>query len=154
MMNLDEELAIHESPWRGRLISLSVIAVIGIVAAVLAYAFFFRATSEKTRATEDITVGRATISANLVVSGKADAQLISDLSFRTSGRVDGVNVKVGDPVHKGDVLASLEAADLSNGVASARAGLGQAQARLDQLVQGATDAELAAAGGKVVSAQQ
>ena len=153
-MNLDEELAIHENPWRGRLITLGVLAVVGVVVGVLVYAFFFRSTSEKARATEDLTVGRATINANLIVSGTADAQLISDLTFRTSGRVNAVGIKVGDTVHKGDVLASLEAEDLSNGVASAGASLGQAQARLDQLVEGATKAELAAAEQQVVSAKQ
>ncbi len=126
-MNLDEELAIYENPWRGRLISLSVLAVIGIVIAVLMYAFLFRESSEKARATEDIPVVRGTINANLVVSGTADAQLISDLSFRTSGRVNAVGVKVGDTVHKGDVLASLDSDDLANGVASAGASLGQAR---------------------------
>jgi RND family efflux transporter MFP subunit len=152
-MNLDEELTIRESPWRGRLITMGVLAIVATVVGVLIYAFFFRPSSVKTRPTEDIQVGRATINANLVVSGTADAQLISDLSFRTSGRVDTVGVKVGDVVHKGDVLASLESADLDNGIASARAGLGQAQARLDNLVEGATAAELASADQQVVSAQ-
>ncbi len=153
-MNLDEELVIHESPWRGRFITLAVLAVIGIVIGGLTYALFFRDAEEEARATEDITVGRATINANLIVSGTADAQLISDLGFRTSGRVSGVNIKVGDAVRKGDVLASLEADDLSNGVASAGASLGQAKARLDQLVEGATDADLAAANQQIVSARE
>ncbi len=153
-MNLDEELSIQESPWRGRLITAGVIGVAALVVGVLAYAFFFRESPEEARATEDLTVGLATINANLIVSGTADAQLISDLGFRTSGRVNAVSIKVGDTVRQGDVLASLEADDLTNGVASAQASLGQAQARLDQLVEGATDAELAAARQQVVSARE
>lgn len=153
-MTLDEELSIQESPWRGRLITIGVIAVVALVIGGLAYAFFFREPAEEARATEDLTVGRATINANLIVSGTADAQLISDLAFRSSGRVSAVGIKVGDTVRVGDVLASLEADDLENGVASAQASLGQAQAMLDQLVEGATDAELAAARQQVVSARE
>ena len=44
----------------------------------------------------------------------AEAQLISDLSFRQSGRVDEVNVKVGDVIRRGDVLAAMEAMKNSN----------------------------------------
>ena len=152
-MNLDEELIIQESRWRGRLITLGVLAAAGVVVGVLAYAFFFRSEGEKARPTEDLVVGRATINANLIISGTADAQLISDLSFRTSGTVDSVNVKVGDTVHRGDVLASLESDDLANGVASAQANLALAQARLAALLEGATDAELAAADQSVVNAE-
>jgi RND family efflux transporter MFP subunit len=153
-MNPDDDFTIQESPWRGRLISLGLLGVLAVVIGVLVYAFFLRESTETARATEDLTVGRATINANLIVSGTADAQLISDLGFRTSGRVSSVRVKVGDVVNVGDVLASLEADDLTNGVASAQASLGQAQARLDQLVDGATEAELAAAQQQVVSARE
>jgi HlyD family secretion protein len=152
-MNLDEQLFIQESRWRGRLITLGVLAALGLVAGILVYAFLFRSEGTKARPTEDLKVGRATINANLIISGKADAQLISDLSFRTSGRVESVDVKVGDPVHQGDLLASLESADLANSVASAQANLALAQARLTALLEGATDAELAAADQSVQSGQ-
>ena len=152
-MDLDEQFTIRESRWRGRLITLGILAVIGLVIGVGGYALFFREAEEKARPTEDLAVGRATINANLIVSGVADAQLISDLSFRTSGRVDSVNVKVGDPVRRGDVLASLESEDLANSVATAQANLALAQARLSSLLEGASEAELAAAEQSVVSAE-
>ena len=152
-MDLGEQLTIRESRWRGRLITLGVLAAAGLVVGVAVYASFFRAESEETRPTEDIAVSRATINANLIVSGVADAQLISDLSFRTSGRVDAVNVKVGDTVSRGDVLASLESDDLTNGVETARTSLASAQARLSALLEGASEAELAAARQSVVSAE-
>jgi len=152
-MNLGEQLAIQESRWRGRLITLGLLAGVAIVAGVVAYAVFFRDEAEETRATEDITVGRATINANLIVSGVAEAQLISDLSFQSAGRVDAVNVKVGDTVTPGQVLAALESDDLANGVASAETNLAKAQAHLDALLEGATAAELAAAEQSVASAE-
>jgi len=109
-MNLDDDLTIQESRWRGRLITLAVLVAIGALIAAGAYQFFFRDEDDELRATEDYTVGRATINANLIVSGVAEAQLISDLSFRLSGRVEEVNVSVGDVIRRGDVLAAMEQA--------------------------------------------
>ena len=152
-MNLNDELAIRENPWRGRAISLGVLVALAAVIGIGAYALFFRSSEEVLRETEDIVVGRATINANLIVSGIADAQLLSDLTFRSSGRVETISVKVGDEVRRGDVLASLEADELTNGVASAQASLALAQARLQAVLDGATDAELAAVEQALVSAE-
>ena len=82
-MNLNDELAIQENPWRGRAISLGMLVALAVVIGIGAYALFFRGTEETLRETEDIEVGRATINANLIVSGTADAQLLSDLTFRS-----------------------------------------------------------------------
>ncbi len=152
-MDLERDLGISEGHRRGRLLTLAILAGGVALVGILSYVFFFRGSSQQTRATEDLKVGRATINANLLISGVADAQLISDLSFQSSGRVDSVQVKVGDTVHKGDVLAALESEDLANSVQSAQANLALAQARLKELLEGATDAERAAADQSVVSAQ-
>jgi RND family efflux transporter MFP subunit len=152
-MDLERDLGISEGHRRGRLITLAILAGGVALVGILSYVFFFRGSSQQARATEDLKVGRATINANLLISGVADAQLISNLSFQSSGRVDSIQVKVGDTVHKGDVLAALESEDLANSVQSAQANLALAQARLKELLDGATDAERAAADQSVVSAQ-
>ena len=152
-MNLEEELAIEVNPWRGRFITLGVLIGVAAVIAVAVYAFFFREESETARPTEEIEVTRATINANLIVSGVAEAQLISNLTFRTSGRVGDISVTVGEEVKQGDVLASLESDDLDNAIARAQASLDASRARLALLLEGATDAELAGATQNVVSAQ-
>ncbi|MCH7697791.1 MAG: biotin/lipoyl-binding protein [Chloroflexi bacterium] len=152
-MNLDEELAIEVSPWRGRLITLGVLMGLAIVVGIVVYAFFIREESESLRPTEDLVVGRATINANLIISGVAEAQLESDLTFRTSGRIESINVAIGDVVREGDVLAALESKALDNAVASAQAGLGASRARLANLLEGATDAELANAAQTVAQAE-
>ena len=152
-IDLDEELAIQESHWQGRLITIGVLLVIGVAIGVSAYAFFFRGSTQDARPTEDITVGRATINANLIISGTAGAQLISDMTFRSAGRIGSVNVQVGDSVRRGDVLASLEADDLANNVTTAEANVASAQLRLTLLLEGATDAELSAAEQSAVAAE-
>jgi HlyD family secretion protein len=105
------------------------------------------------RATEDVTVARATINANLIVSGTADAQLNSNLNFQSSGRVSAVGVKVGDVVRSGQVLASLESASLQNAVDTGEASVRAAQLKLDDLLDGSSAAELAATDQAVAQAQ-
>lgn len=144
-MQLDDVLLIEENPWRGRLIALAFVVALGIGAAVAAYYFFLRDEAETTRATEDIEVKRATIGSSLIIAGTADTQLNSDLAFETSGKVVALNVKVGDVVQQGQVLAALQSDDLQNGVLTARASLTAAQLKLDDLLAGSTEAELAAA---------
>ena len=52
-------------------------------------------------------------------------------AFRTGGTVSSVRVAVGDEVEAGDVLATMETADLKRAVTVAQANLVAAQAALD-----------------------
>ena len=131
-INLDDDLAIQESPWRGRIVTLSVLAIIAAAIAAGLYFFYFKSDSTTlTRATEDLPVKKATINQTLIVTGVADAHLNSNLIFQASGKVASVNVKAGALVAKGDVLASLESDDLANAVASAQANQKSAQLKLE-----------------------
>lgn len=153
-INLDDDLTIQESPWRGRIITFGVLAVIAAVIAAGLYFFYFKGESTALkRSTEDIPVKRATINQTLIISGIADAQFNSNLIFQASGKVDTVNVKVGDAVQQGDVLASLESDDLTNAVASAQANQQSAQLKLDDLLAGSEAADLAAADQVLASAE-
>lgn len=151
--DLDEDLTIEEGNWRGRLITFAVLLLAGAFAVAAVYYYGFRDEEVVTRPTEDIPVARTTINTNLIISGVADTQLNSDLVFQTSGKVAAVSVKVGDQVTQGQVLASLEAEDLDNAIASSQASLRTAQLRLADLLSGSTDAELAGATQAVAQAQ-
>jgi RND family efflux transporter MFP subunit len=152
-IDLDDDLTIRESPWRGRVITLGVLLLLVAAAAAL-YFFYFKSDSTTlTRSTEDIPVKRATINQTLIISGVADAQFNSNLIFQASGIVDSINVKVGDSVKQGDVLASLQSDDLTNAVASAQASQQSAQLKLDNLLAGTVAADLAAADQALASAQ-
>lgn len=153
-IDLDDDLTIQESPWRGRIVTLGVLAIIAAAIAAGLYFFYFKSDSTTlTRATEDLPVKRSTINQTVIISGVADAQFNSNLIFQASGKVATVNVKVGDAVNQGDVLASLESDDLFNGVASAQANQKSAQLKLDDLLAGSTGAELAVADQALASAQ-
>lgn len=152
-INLDDDLSIEESPWRGRIITLLLVIAVGAAIAAGLYFFYFNESTPVTRPTDDVPVKRATINQTLIISGTADAQLNSNLIFQSAGKVAFVNVHTGDLVRQGDVLASLESDDLSNAVASAQANQRAAQLKLDQLLSGSTNAELAAADQAVASSE-
>ena len=64
------------------------------------------------------------------------------LSFKTSGRIGKIAVKIGDAVSGGQILASINDPVLNSEVQRARAKLSAAQADLDELKAGATAAEI------------
>jgi HlyD family secretion protein len=152
-INLEDELAIQEGGWRARAITFGVLLLIGAFAIAAIYYFFFRSESETLRATEDYTVVKATINSNLIITGTSDSQLNSDLIFQSAGKVGTVNVKVGDVVRQGQVLAALQSEDLENGVATAQASQQAAQLKLDDLLDGSSSAEIAVADQGLASAR-
>lgn len=143
--DLDDDLTIDDNPWRGRAVSLAILLLIAAFSIAAVYYFFFRDEATVARATEDIPVARKSINATLLISGVADAQLNSDLVFQSSGKVARVDVKIGDAVRQGQVLASLESDDLANNVASAQANLRTASLKLEDLYEGSTDSDIATA---------
>jgi RND family efflux transporter MFP subunit len=68
-----------------------------------------QATRVKTAAVQSVTDA-----VNLTYSGTVEAAQVIPLSFRTTGTVTKIYVEVGDPVKKGQVLASLDNADLQS----------------------------------------
>lgn len=64
-------------------------------------------------------VVRTTLANSVDSTGSLIAETVMNLSFGASGTVTAVNVKVGDRVQPGDVLATLDASDLELKVAQA-----------------------------------
>jgi HlyD family secretion protein len=100
------------------------------------------------------TVARDSVSITASGSGTLVASQTADLSFSTSGTVGELNVKIGDRVKTGDVLARLgETKTLEASLASAKLNLLEAQKALEGLQQNAGLA-LATAYQNWVTAQQ
>ncbi len=76
------------------------------------------------------------------VTGKVESADDIDLNFLGSGTLRDINVKVGDQVKTGQILASLSAGDVAAQVNNARAALDVAKSDLASILAGASAADL------------
>ena len=97
---------------------------------------------------EFVTAGPATINTDSGVSQVRDLTL----SFLANGRVKTVNVKAGDKVAKGDVLATLDAGTVAGALTQARAAYAAAVAAYTKLLNGATGTTIDVAKAAVATA--
>lgn len=103
---------------------------------------------------ETFGVRRDTIASTVSATGNIEPEAQISLSFRSAGgRVDKVLVSSGQPVQKGQLLATLETTDLTLALAQAKISLQISQAQLDKLQTPPTENDLAAAQAAVQVAQ-
>ncbi len=139
--------------WRKRLIMLVVAAALVIAVGTALWATFLRDGSSTAAQTQTAKVTLGTITKSITTSATAASQSTANLSFGQSGLVTAVNVKVGQAVKQGDILAQMDAQSLQDAVTKAQVSLTEAQTQLNTLLQGSTPDELAAADQAVVQAQ-
>lgn len=96
-------------------------------------------------------VGSMTITENVEASGTVKATQEALLTWKTTGVVEAVNVKAGDLVKAGDVLASLNLTSLPANILAAQADLINAQQALEDLTPSALS--ISQAEQKVAAAQ-
>jgi len=87
-------------------------------------------------------VDYGTIQQSVDVTGSIESSQAIDLNFKTSGRLQSLNVSAGDQVVAGQVLATLEAGALQSRVTDAQSALLEAQANHDKLLSGATSEDV------------
>ena len=105
-----------------------------------------------TRQVETATVG--TMAETVSADGTVAAAQTDDLSFASAGTVTAVNVKAGDTVTAGQVLATIDPVELQSAMAAAQSNLASAQAKLsDDRSAGASSEQIAADEATVTSAQ-
>jgi multidrug resistance efflux pump len=139
--------------WRKRLIVLATLLIVAVVGAVALWATVFRGGGTTAAQTQTTKVTRGNITKTISTSATTLAQSTANLSFGASGKVTAVNVKLGQAVKQGDVLAAIEPDSLQNAVSNAQVNLANAQAKLNTLLQGSTASQLTAADQSVVQAQ-
>jgi HlyD family secretion protein len=104
--------------------------------------------------TQNIAVRRGNITSSLSPTGQVYAVTSANLSFNvTVGTITELNVKAGQKVSKGDVLAKIDPSDLQSAVDQAQADLLSAQQTLEDAKQGPTELELRKAKLAVTQAQ-
>src|SRR6478609_3078367 len=109
-----------------------------------------------------VAVTKGPIGSTVSAEGTTAAAQTADLSFTSAGTVNAVNVKAGDTVTAGEVLATLDSAQLAAAQASAQSTVATAQAKLsDDQASGASADQIAAdqtsldsAGDNLTNAQQ
>lgn len=114
--------------------------VIPIVIVVLVGGYFaiqaYRQSQQESSISDLQTAVAATgaLTASVGATGKVSANQSAVLTFQTSGMVEMLNVALGDYVHDGEFLASLEHTSLTTQVILAQADLVAAQQMLDDLL--------------------
>jgi HlyD family secretion protein len=98
------------------------------------------------------TIERGTLTATIGATGTVRAKQTAVLVWQAAGTVDTVNVKVGDNVPSGFVMAFLAKSSLSQNLILAEADLVNAQLTLDDLLN--SDAALAKAAQDLAVAKQ
>jgi len=96
---------------------------------------------------------RGNLEQTVTATGSVKPGVDIQLMFMASGKLLANNVKVGDTVKAGQILASLDAQDLNFRRQQAAASLAQARATLDKIKAGATPEDLNVSEKSVASAQ-
>jgi len=79
-----------------------------------------------------ITVARGEVGVPTTLTGRIEARDEAALAFRISGRIAQNDLKLGDRVNPGQVLARLESQNENNAVRTAQAGMAAAEAQLTE----------------------
>lgn len=99
------------------------------------------------------TLTRGTLVAVVNATGTVKPASQIRLSFETAGIVSEVNVRAGDTVKAGDVLARLDATDLELALADAEIALVIATTNYSRTIQGSREADIRAAQAALNAAQ-
>ncbi|GAA4951440.1 hypothetical protein GCM10023205_10370 [Yinghuangia aomiensis] len=92
--------------------------------------------SSSTQRVRTSAVARGTVLASVSASGTLVSPSDTGVSFGASGKVTEVDVKVGDQVKTGQVLARMDATQADEDLAAAQSGVTVAQANLDKAEKG------------------
>ena len=101
-----------------------------------------------------ILVTRGSIDQTVSVTGSITPTSDVNLSFQNSGRIARAGFKIGDRVTSGQVLASLDNAQLAAQLRDAQATIVAQQAKLDGLVAGSRPEDIAVAQAQADQAHQ
>lgn len=143
-------------PGQGRRTSLSrlklnrkvMLPVLGLVF-VAAVAWWQVTLSSAGTPVKVVTVTRDDIEIYVSAPAKVSLPGRADLNFKTGGRIDEINVRKGDEVVAGEVLATIDMASIYPQINQAEAGLKIAKAGLDKLLSGRSRREIAVAEASV-----
>ncbi len=104
---------------------------------IISLVIFFFTRNEENKEYTTVIASSAPLSQTVIETGTVKPVKEVDLNFLNSGRLENINVEVGDKVEVGDVLAELNTSSLEIRKLEAEAGLQIAQANLSKILAGA-----------------
>lgn len=87
-------------------------------------------------------VKRGTLVDEVYAMGKVESVTNAYLYFKNPGKITSINVRVGDNVKVGDILASQDPKDIKSQVTEINAGINVQKARINQLKAGSSQEEI------------
>jgi HlyD family secretion protein len=99
------------------------------------------------------TIQRGNLTATIAAAGTVAARSQVVLMFQASGQIKEIDVKVGDKVKAGQVLAKLDTTDLETSVAMAQNALDTSQVQLQKTKEGPKPYDIESAKASLASAQ-
>jgi len=129
--------------------------IVIVIVAVIAYLVYILLSPAQPAvpAVSTVPAKLGTITGVVNSTGQVAPWTQAKLSFRASGRLVTIPVRVGDAVTQGETLASLDTTELQIQVEQAQASLDGAQAKLDAVQAGPRPADVAAAQAALNAAQ-
>ncbi len=129
---------------------------IWIAIGVIVLAFIgYRVYSSKNKTNFEVayTVTNQDVRQTVLATGSVTSDLNLNLSFKNSGLLARLNVKIGQQVTQGQVLAALDQRDASAALSQASAAVASAKANYQKVIAGATGPQIDVAKAAVASAQ-
>ena len=101
-----------------------------VLAAAAGVGWWFYLKPQPEAAPQTVAVARGDVQQTVLATGILEASSLVSVGAEVSGRIEKLDVNLGDVVKAGDVLAEIDSHDQQNAVATAQAALAMAQAQL------------------------
>lgn len=128
-------------------------AAIAILAIIIMAVFVYNLIRPKGPSFETVNVKKGNIIEEVSETGMVKRGDPLNLNFKNAGKIQKIDVKVGQVVPKGQVLAELEKDQLQIQLDQAQASLDLSKIKLNKLLNGASGTDIKAAETKVTVAQ-
>ena len=132
----DNVIQALRSPHRNQYVAIAALGLIALALAVLIGRDVFFPPAPAAAAIRTSAVTRGTVRSAVTGTGSVVPAAQVNVGFRTGGQLTEVDVKVGDHVTKGQVLAKIDTRSLQIALDQANANLQTAQANLSNTVNG------------------
>lgn len=133
---------------------VAALAAIALVLGGLIYRDVFVGTKNTASSLNLYTVARRTVTSSVTGTGNLVPMQQANVSFKVAGTLTEIDVRVGDRVSAGQVLARIDPTQQQNALAGAQANLAMAQANLQSAETPLTQNQIAQLRDNVTTAQQ